>query len=78
MSYGGIEDRFMLSYSPEAEIEEHIRKEFQSAVDELERAASNQKVHAEARLKRVMRRLYDFVGYGRIPQDLQFRRTAGS
>ena len=52
----------MLSYSSEAEIEEHIRKEFQAALDELERAASNQKVHAAARLKCVMRRLYDFVG----------------
>lgn len=68
----------MLPYSPEVEIEEHIRKEFQAAVDELERAASNQKVHAAARLKRAMRRLYDFVGYGKIPQDLQFRRAAGS
>ena len=68
----------MLPYSPEAEIEENIRREFQAAVDELERAANSQKVHAAARVKRATRRLYDFVGYGKLPQDLQFRRAAGS
>jgi hypothetical protein len=68
----------MLSYSPEAEIEEHIRKEFQAAFDEMERAAGNQKVLAAARLKVAMRRLYDFGGHGKTPQDLQFKRSAGS
>ncbi len=68
----------MLPYSPEAEIEEHIRKEFQAALDELERAGTNQKVHAAARVKWAIRRLYDFVGYGKTPQDLQFKRAVGS
>ncbi|HEY1241862.1 MAG TPA: hypothetical protein VGF16_14970 [Bryobacteraceae bacterium] len=65
----------MPSYSPEAEIEEHIRKEFRAALNEMERASGNQKADAAARLSRAMRRLYDLVGYGKTPPDLNLRRS---
>jgi hypothetical protein len=57
---------------PQTAIEEQIHKEFQDAFDELERAS--EKVDAAARLNRVVRRLFDFVGYGKMPTDLQFKR----
>ena len=68
----------MLPYSPEAEIEEHISKDFQAAFNEHELASGNQKAEAAARLNRALRRLYDFVGHGKMPADLEFRRSGAS
>jgi len=68
----------MLPCSPESEIEEHIRKDFQAAFDEHERAPGNQKADAAVRLNRAMRRLYDFVGYGKVPPDLDFTSSGAS
>ena len=45
----------------------------QAACDELERACDKEKASAAARLNPAMRRLYDFVGHGKIPQDLQWK-----
>ena len=56
---------------PECEIEEQIHKEFRDAFDELERASGQQRIDAAARLNRAVRRLFDFVGYGKMPMDLQ-------
>jgi hypothetical protein len=55
-------------------IEEQIHKEFQGAFDELERASGQEKIEAAGRLNRAVRKLYDFVGYGKMPHDLQFKR----
>ena len=66
----------MPSYSPETEIEERVRKEFRVALDEAERASGNEKADAAARLRRAMRRLYDFVGCGTVPQDLPVKPLA--
>jgi hypothetical protein len=59
---------------PRREIEEQIHKEFQDAFDELERASRHHRIDAVARLNRAVRRLFDFVGYGKMPMDLQFKR----
>lgn len=58
------------------EIEERIRTDFQMAFDELERAPESNKAEANEQLNRAMRRLYDFVAYGRMPADLQMRPSA--
>lgn len=63
-----------MSFSPEYDIEDLIRREFRSASDELERASGDYKADAAARLNHAIRKLYDFVGYGRVSTDLQFRR----
>jgi len=65
----------MPSSIPQHEIEERIRQEFQAAFDELERACDKEKAGAAAHLNRAMRRLYDFVGHGEVPQDLQRKRS---
>jgi hypothetical protein len=59
---------------PQSAIEEQIHKDFQDAFDELERASGQEKVDATARLNRVVRRLFDLVGYGKVPQDCRFKR----
>jgi hypothetical protein len=58
---------------PQRASEEQIHKEFQDAFDELERASGQEKVDATARLNLAVRRLFDFVGYGKVPTDLQFK-----
>ena len=60
---------------PQHEIEERIRQDFQAAFDELEQACDEEKASAAARLNRAIRRLYDFVGYGKVPQDLRFKMS---
>ena len=60
----------MPSRSPQRAIEEQIHKEFQDAFDELERVSGKEKTDATARLNRAVRRLFDFVGYGKVPRDL--------
>jgi hypothetical protein len=59
---------------PQSAIEEQIHKEFQDAFDGLERASRQERLDATARLNRAVRRLFDFVGYGKVPTDLQFKR----
>ena len=59
---------------PQSAIEKQIHKEFQDAFDALERASGQGQVEATARLNRAVRRLFDFVGYGKVPTDLQFKR----
>jgi hypothetical protein len=56
------------------EIENQIREEFRAAFDELERASGRDKAEATERLNQATRRLYDFVGYRKLPQDSQFER----
>jgi hypothetical protein len=60
---------------PHRAIEEQIHKEFQAAFAELERASGQEKVDATTRLNRAVRRLFDFVGYGKVPQDLRFKMS---
>ena len=60
----------MLFRFPQCEIEEQIHKQFQAAFDELEPASGREKIDAAARLNRALRRLSDFVGYGKVPRDL--------
>lgn len=64
----------MRPLSPHHEVEERIRKEFRAAFDELERAPEKEKAEAAARLNRAVRRLYDFVGSSKMPQDLPLGR----
>jgi hypothetical protein len=59
---------------PQRTIEKQIHEEFQTAFDELERASGQEKVNATARLNLAVRRLFDFVGYGKLPKDLEFKR----
>ena len=59
---------------PQRLIEEQIHKEFQDAFDGLERASGQEQVDATARLNRAVRRLFDFVGYGKMWTDLHFKR----
>jgi len=59
---------------PQSAIEKQIHKEFQDAFDALERASGQGKVEATARLNRAVRRLFDFVGYGKVPTDSQLKR----
>ena len=56
---------------PSRAIEEQIHKEFQAAFDEFERASGQAKVTATARLNRAVRRLFDFVGYGKVSDGLR-------
>jgi hypothetical protein len=56
------------------EMEEQIRNEFQFALDELEVASGEENAEATDRLNRATRRLYDFVGSGKVPQDLPLKR----
>jgi hypothetical protein len=65
----------MPSVVPRHEIEDHIRREFRAAFEELERAEEKQKADAAARLNRAVRRLYDFIGSGKVPQDFSLRRS---
>ena len=55
------------------EIEKQIREEFQAAFDELERVPQDEKADATDRLNRATRRLYDFVGNRKLPQDSRFK-----
>jgi hypothetical protein len=63
---------------PQYEIEERLRKEFQAAFNELERASDKDEAAALARLNRATRRLDDFVGYGKVPQELRPQRSVKS
>jgi len=63
-------DRLFAVHYPPHEIEEHLRREFEAAFHELERAPDREKSGATARLNRAMRRLYDFVGHGKVPKNL--------
>jgi hypothetical protein len=55
------------------EIEKQIREEFQAAFYELDRASQEEKADATDRLNRATRRLYDFVGNRKLPQDSRFK-----
>ena len=46
-------------------IEDRIRNEFAIAFEMLEQAPTEQKQKAESRLNRAVRRLIDFVAYGK-------------
>jgi len=48
-------------------IEERIRNEFAIALAELEQSPPEDKPLAEMRLNRAVRRLVDFVAYGKVP-----------
>lgn len=54
----------------QSEVEQRIRNEFACAFTALENATSTQRADAAARLNRAVRRLYDFVGYGKLADDL--------
>jgi hypothetical protein len=57
-------------FSPQI-IKEQVHNEFRAAFDELERASGKEKEAAAARLNRAVRRSYNFVGYGKVPEELQ-------
>jgi hypothetical protein len=59
-------------------IEEQIHKEFRAAFDETGSSHRKEKDAATARLNRAVRRLYDYVGYGKVPQELHFKGPACS
>lgn len=69
MRYRVRKDRCIPPVISQNEIEEQIRKDFGIAFDEWKRAPEKEKADAAARLDRAIRRLYDFVGYGKVPQD---------
>lgn len=77
MRYADGEDSCMPS-PRQHEVEERIRADFRTALDELQRAPIAQRPDAAERLNCAMRRLYDFVGYGKVPADLQLTRSASS
>lgn len=49
-------------------LEERIRADFEAAFAALENAPLEEKPIKEERLNRAVRRLYDLVGYGRVPE----------
>jgi hypothetical protein len=51
------------------DIEDRIRAEFSRALADLENASIENKPQATSRLNRAVRRLFDFVGYGKTPTD---------
>ena len=61
----------MKSIFPPNVIKEQMDEEFRTAFDEVERTSGKEKQAATTRLNRAVRRLYDFVGYGKVPQDLK-------
>ena len=60
-------------FMPSYEIEELIHEEFLMAFDEFERAPAAGKAGAAVRLNFAVRRLYDFVGYGKPPATSRLR-----
>lgn len=60
---------FMAPAMDRAAIEERIRSEFQAAVAAVENAPPARKTHEEKRLNRAVRRLYDLIGYGKLPPN---------
>lgn len=50
-------------------IEERIRSEFEAAVAAVENAPPAHKAHEEKRLNRAVRRVYDLIGYGKLPPN---------
>ena len=50
-----------------AAVEERIRNEFAIALAQLEHAAPEDKLQAQSRLNRAVRRLLDFVAHGKLP-----------
>jgi len=59
-----------------AAIEDQIRFEFEAAFDALERAPDEEKPRAASRLNRAVRRLYDLIGYGKMPPARQPLRAS--
>jgi hypothetical protein len=59
---------------PQRAVEEQIHKEFQDAFDGFEKASGQDQVDARAPLNRGVRRLFNFVGCSKVPNDLQFKR----
>ena len=50
-------------------VEDRIRQEFAIALEEVEEAPPEYKQLAESRLNRAVRRLVDFVAYGKWPHQ---------
>lgn len=46
-------------------VEERIRQEFATALEKWEKAPAKDKPQAESRLNKAVRRLVDFVAYGK-------------
>ena len=59
----------MQDRSDTTELENRIRDEFDAAFAALEQASAEEKLGAAYRLNRAVRRVYDFVGYGKLPSD---------
>ena len=51
------------------QVEEHIRTEFRAAFARMEHATATEKEDAAVRLNHAVRRLYDFIGHGKVPAD---------
>ena len=54
-------------FMPSYEMGELVHDEFLIALDEFERAPATEKAGAAVRLNLAVRRLYDFVGHGKLP-----------
>jgi hypothetical protein len=57
-------------------VEDQIRSEFQEAFNALEEAPEEEKPRAASRLNRAVRRLYDLIGYGKIPPTGRLLRAS--
>jgi hypothetical protein len=57
----------MDALSEKWELGERIRGEFLAAFAGLKQASAKEEANAHSRLNRGVRRLYDFVGYGKLP-----------
>ena len=62
----------MESPSDKRELEDRIRSEFLTAFAGLKQASAEEEANAHSRLHRAVRRLYDFVGCGKLPSEWCF------
>jgi hypothetical protein len=69
--------KFVESYLERTDIEGQIREELAEAFDSLEHAAPEDRPRATVRLNRAVRQLYDFIGYGKLPQKWVHSLSAG-
>jgi len=62
----------MDALSEKWELEDRIRGEFLAAFAGLKQAPAKDEANAQSRLNRAVRRLYDFVCYGKVPSEWRF------
>lgn len=64
-----IRSTFMGALSEKWKLDDRIRGEFLAASAGLKQASAEDEANAHSRLHRAVRRLYDFVGYGKLPSE---------